>query len=305
MALTKGVHPRVCGEAAAGQPLFRSGWGPSPRVRGSRAVVTRRSRIAGSIPACAGKPGRPCAEVAEDGVHPRVCGEAAARSSAGPGSRGPSPRVRGSHGAGPEPRRGLRSIPACAGKPSARAGPASTSRVHPRVCGEAGVPPMVQRSAHGPSPRVRGSRKTHAASIGFAGSIPACAGKPRERSPPRWRSGVHPRVCGEAGRVDVAIAGLAGPSPRVRGSLNLPSLRDREVGSIPACAGKPPGRRRSRIRPTVHPRVCGEAIAPSLPSEPALGPSPRVRGSRGGDVVADDLGGSIPACAGKPRCPPC
>ena len=50
------VHPRVCGEAhtvGANLPILK---GPSPRVRGSRAVP-RAWRVGhGSIPACAGKP---------------------------------------------------------------------------------------------------------------------------------------------------------------------------------------------------------------------------------------------------------
>ena len=70
------VHPRVCGEAAAGQPLLRNGWGPSPRVRGSHPAAPGGDALPGSIPACAGKPGPGSAPSAGRRVHPRVCGEA-------------------------------------------------------------------------------------------------------------------------------------------------------------------------------------------------------------------------------------
>ena len=118
-----------------------------------------------------------------------------------------------------------------------------------------------------------------------------------------------------------------GLSPRVRGSplVRGGRLRRRDHGSIPACAGKPSGRRGkalpivSRVYPRVcgealddspdasaiaaaevYPRVCGEAWFYACDSKQIMGLSPRVRGSRDEgtrDVVSV---GSIPACAGKP-----
>ena len=221
--------------------------GPSPRVRGSHARLRKRLPHLGSIPACAGKP-RSC-----DGrqlgvpsrVHPRVCGEAPDSDPAGFHQGSPSPRVRGSH-AGPEVAVGdERSIPACpAGSRRRRCDPPLAIRVHPRVCGEAGLISVAKDSRSGVHPRVCGEART--ASV--RRRIMACA----------W---VHPRVCGEA--VPRARARQPRPwvHPRVCGEATRPGTDDDGVrGSIPACAGKPsPGR-------------------PSGPS--GEGPSPRVRGSR-------------------------
>ena len=57
----------------------------------------------------------------------------------------------------PEPSRG--SIPACAGKPNRSINAHSSSRVYPRVCGEASVANVSRGPAMGLSPRVRGSRE--------------------------------------------------------------------------------------------------------------------------------------------------
>ena len=52
------VHPRVCGEAASSAWSASTLRGPSPRVRGSPTDPEPTPTPAGSIPACAGKPGR-------------------------------------------------------------------------------------------------------------------------------------------------------------------------------------------------------------------------------------------------------
>ena len=75
-----------------------------------------------------------------------------------PTSLGLSPRVRGSLGL-PCPRFKRRgSIPACAGKPAACVLSVTSSRVYPRVCGEASALKSVISADGGLSPRVRGSR---------------------------------------------------------------------------------------------------------------------------------------------------
>ena len=71
--------------------------------------------------------------------------------------------------------------------------------------------------------------------------------------------------------------------------------------SIPACAGKPPNDSTRANLCRVHPRVCGEARRLHGLEQIGLGPSPRVRGSRGYALPAPVAVGSIPACAGKPR----
>ena len=212
------VHPRVCGEAYRFRLTTAADEGPSPRVRGSPHVFVPLDPAAGSIPACAGKPAALAPVVGFIRVHPRVCGEAYEWVDAGVGVPGPSPRVRGSPCSCDGHLERVGSIPACAGKPRPASSRAPSTRVHPRVCGEANVEDMTRSPLNGPSPRVRGSPLQRAQRPGVLGSIPACAGKPAPRAPGRCLESVHPRVCGEAHANIEQWAIATGPSPRVRGS---------------------------------------------------------------------------------------
>ena len=227
-------------------------------------------------------------------VYPRVCGEAA--------SPGLSPRVRGSRSApeAPWPSRG--SIPACAGKPADALRRDDPAGVYPRVCGEAVTGRAWVDFMSGLSPRVRGSQHEVYERARSSGSIPACAGKPAVGFRPGRRHGVYPRVCGEATPGRGVAKGAHGLSPRVRGSPGRDGRGRERRGSIPACAGKPCPRVRARDRCGVYPRVCGEASVTIPPAGKASGLSPRVRGSPAYRRRARTLPGSIPACAGKPRC---
>ena len=283
IASTHRVHPRVCGEALRRVRDEPDARGPSPRVRGSRGGAGAHGRQPGSIPACAGKPGRLNVHSLRSRVHPRVCGEA--RDEA----------------AGQDHRRG--SIPACAGKPSCATWRAARWRVHPRVCGEAASLQGGNQRYRGPSPRVRGSHGSTRMRQSGNGSIPACAGKP---CPSGWgwsRRRVHPRVCGEAICDFLGLLNGQGPSPRVRGSLRLSCRPHRRRGSIPACAGKPHSFSGCFQHNKVHPRVCGEARSRAAHGSPDWGPSPRVRGSRLRSTATRSTARSIPACAGKPTRP--
>ena len=213
---------------------------------------------------------------------------------------GPSPRVRGSPARSARSRCRRGSIPACAGKP-ARAGARSRpGRVHPRVCGEAADLDLAPSQSRGPSPRVRGSPSNPSDGGATTGSIPACAGKPHPGGLCCDQERVHPRVCGEASVSRPATHRIQGPSPRVRGSPVLAEIPRYLHGSIPACAGKPPRCCQRQRAARVHPRVCGEAHVGRTSAARTPGPSPRVRGSRGGGLADRVRRGSIPACAGKP-----
>ena len=213
-------------------------------------------------------------------VHPRVCGEASSRMSSTARIMGPSPRVRGSHATRGPQSIGRGSIPACAGKPGSDARNDRVLRVHPRVCGEAPSTRTVAAPASGPSPRVRGSPRLRGSADARAGSIPACAGKPCRTLCVWSRSGVHPRVCGEATTPSGCINRGQGPSPRVRGS--------------PAVGIRHESPRRFIVVGTLLVDPAGTGM------NHHLGPSPRVRGSRITPVPSLLVSGSIPACAGKP-----
>ena len=257
-------------------------------------------RLAGSIPACAGKPVIGYAAVSLTWVYPRVCGEACPSMFDAESVTGLSPRVRGS----PRPQEGtgslIGSIPACAGKPGLPASGRLAFRVYPRVCGEAQLATGICGGEPGLSPRVRGSPHGVHQAPQQGGSIPACAGKPAARPSSCRIPRVYPRVCGEAdvrGHRRVLPEGL---SPRVRGSLQARRGRGVRIGSIPACAGKPPLVAGESRAWQVYPRVCGEAVVLLGVLGFLLGLSPRVRGSPTAQRAREKIRGSIPACAGKP-----
>ena len=108
-------------------------------------------------------------------------------------------------------------------------------------------------------------------------------------------------MCGEAEDRHTVDTPVEGPCPRVRGSLDLHIGELVARGSIPACAGKPPDNAFDNRIARVHPRVCGEALAPDGDADVDPGPSPRVRGSPTSAMASSMISGSIPACAGKPQ----
>ena len=112
----------------------------------------------------------------------------------------------------------VRSIPACAGKPSAAPTAPTASAVDPRVRGEAIGCTYCTDCIGGRSPRARGSHERGLASLGADGSIPACAGKPDIPDEDLPGLQVDPRVRGEAEAYRFAPDKEAGRSPRARGS---------------------------------------------------------------------------------------
>ena len=172
-------------------------------------------------------------------VYPRVCGETNVCIGVGSGSLGLSPRVRGNHLILDRLLDVRGSIPACAGKPHEGRAIRSGSRVYPRVCGETVISSSAFASSSGLSPRVRGNLPAVAAVSGSAGSIPACAGKPRRGGIQQPTCRVYPRVCGET-MVNPSTCDVdSGLSPRVRGNRRIDHQASPTDGSIPACAGKP------------------------------------------------------------------
>ena len=112
------VYPRVGGETAKTLPKSTRCGGLSPRGRGnprSPAPALPRPR---SIPAWAGKPPAGRSGGGRNRVYPRVGGETFSALARSERNCGLSPRGRGNRADRDEPRPGLRSIPAWAGKPS-------------------------------------------------------------------------------------------------------------------------------------------------------------------------------------------
>ena len=70
--------------------------------------------------------------------------------------------------------------------------------------------------------------------------------------------------------------------------------------SIPACAGEPGTRSRTKLLKKVYPRVCGGTNITEIRNDLASGLSPRVRGNPASRPGRKRGKGSIPACAGEP-----
>ena len=150
--------------------------GSSPRMRGALCDRGGCQEPPGIIPAYAGSTCYGVVELVLNRDHPRVCGEHEdARGHLAQGG-GSSPRMRGAqHQDHRFPRReGI--IPAYAGSTWDLPFGRSSTRDHPRVCGEH---PTLNASAlcgTGSSPRMRGAPAAELRSAGGAGIIPAYAG---------------------------------------------------------------------------------------------------------------------------------
>ena len=116
--------------------LIATFMGSSPRVRGKQDVIREAVKMAGLIPACAGKTRPAHSDYGHSGAHPRVCGENTGWVVLRLSIVGSSPRVRGKHCGSRERTQSRRLIPACAGKTALAYKADQYKRAHPRVCGE-------------------------------------------------------------------------------------------------------------------------------------------------------------------------
>ncbi len=213
--------------------------GLSPRVRGNRLALPHDAFRLGSIPACAGEPEYPRPDRSGNRVYPRVCGGTVAPTAPTPSAIGLSPRVRGNPKRVRHVSTDGRSIPACAGEPTAFHPPPGNGKVYPRVCGGTIRAVIMEEFNDGLSPRVRGNLKTKYEELDWKRSIPACAGEPAVQPVAGLVVEVYPRVCGGTVAAVPYESLEGGLSPRVRGNLRHWKSRKNWTGSIPACAGEP------------------------------------------------------------------
>ncbi len=151
------VHPRACGEHAAGDEALEQQCGSSPRVRGTHCQGRRQGMGRRFIPARAGNTTLTSVRRVVTSVHPRACGEhtVVAVQLSHPG--GSSPRVRGTLQRRRPRAQHLRFIPARAGNTAAPTCRPRFTTVHPRACGEHISSQGGSSSSIGSSPRVRGT----------------------------------------------------------------------------------------------------------------------------------------------------
>ena len=175
-----GDHPRVCGEKFVGVLLPLEIMGSPPRVRGKDAETPATPIATGITPACAGKRPNRSSQAGITWDHPRVCGEKSAHLTPVAMNLGSPPRVRGKARAGAQAERLLGITPACAGKRWTRSPVSTSSRDHPRVCGEKALSNWAHKCGPGSPPRVRGKEKFPSMRQNRLRITPACAGKRKD-----------------------------------------------------------------------------------------------------------------------------
>ncbi len=254
-------HPRVCGDDVRVAAQTRRISGAPPRVRGRLQRVEGDPPADRSTPACAGTTGRARCKGRALGEHPRVCGDDRDSTVTVPDRTGAPPRVRGRLDRMLHRHPGERSTPACAGTTAPGSSRPRRRWEHPRVCGDDAVTPSQARATTGAPPRVRGRQPRGPDGSPARRSTPACAGTTALRSGRRWRTGEHPRVCGDDSRTIALPFTPGGAPPRVRGRrhrlLDATGLR----WSTPACAGTTPSGSSPTATGWEHPRVCGDDTA--------------------------------------------
>ena len=172
-----------------------------------------------------------------------------------------------------------RFIPAGAGNGRRHRSGAPRPPVHPRGCGERSLLLCPVLGDDGSSPRVRGTAD-ESGELGLGHRfIPAGAGNGSSVVDFRHSRTVHPRGCGERGRIEIPRSIELGSSPRVRGTESTSPSCAARYRFIPAGAGNGTAIRTGDAPASVHPRGCGERIPPRSSIRRRVGSSPRVRGT--------------------------
>ena len=193
----------------------------------------------------------------------------------------------------------IRIIPAHAGQTRHSPEACRSETDHPRACGANSVAGKLKSFVFGSSPRMRGKPRALAWQCHWIRIIPAHAGQTGFIQPPRTDSTDHPRACGANSFAFLAMSGVTGSSPRMRGKHRRPTDRKRDPRIIPAHAGQThrPARR-PRHRPD-HPRACGANCFAGFFHCRFCGSSPRMRGKRTAVAIARRTPRIIPAHAGQ------
>ena len=257
-AMDQAVHPRACGEQRLLLSVGIARSGSSPRMRGTGARCCSQGACVRFIPAHAGNRSSPWRMRMRLAVHPRACGEQAARLGIPGGASGSSPRMRGTAVIDHNLKHSSRFIPAHAGNRVIDRSAARKCPVHPRACGEQEFCFSNTIAAGGSSPRMRRTGGVLGQRRDRGRFIPAHAGNSRRHSARDPPTPVHPRACGEQAAAPMLVMSRTGSSPRMRGTDQPSGPQCSDDRFIPAHAGN---RCRSECccrQTAVHPRACGE-----------------------------------------------
>ena len=192
-----------------------------------------------SIPAHAGEPRLSARRAHPPTVYPRPRGGTAIRRGEFEGSSGLSPPTRGNPCSCRRSGKPVRSIPAHAGEPAARAVVRNSRRVYPRPRGGTSAWRSWTSGARGLSPPTRGNPGRLDRQIIALGSIPAHAGEPRDCDEFTIATQVYPRPRGGTRHGGAVLRARPGLSPPTRGNRMTDPGYLTHTGSIPAHAGEP------------------------------------------------------------------
>ena len=213
-----------------------------------------------------------------ESVHPRACGDNVCGGGLRGARFGSPPRVRGQCQAARSLCYGERFTPARAGTIRRRQRVRCAASVHPRACGDNGVPGVTEMFVTGSPPRVRGQYQHSVRGKDDGRFTPARAGTMTSGNVVTVTKAVHPRACGDNHKRRAVERITSGSPPRVRGQLALILLGVGLIRFTPARAGTIPTCRAATSRTAVHPRACGDNAGETIPNVPIDGSPPRVRG---------------------------
>ena len=190
-------------------------------------------------------------------------------------------------------------IPAHAGKTSSASSARVDSRAHPRSRGENYRDGNHLQLPEGSSPLTRGKQILVLGDPVEGGLIPAHAGKTGSgsRSPPTGAA--HPRSRGENILSHATKTLASGSSPLTRGKHGQGPARYHSLGLIPAHAGKTDTWVGEFFEWRAHPRSRGENRESDGEASALAGSSPLTRGKLTATNAPINIGGLIPAHAGK------
>ena len=134
------------------------------------------------------------------------------------------------------------------------------------------------------------------------GITPAYAGKRPAAWAMAWRTGDHPRVCGEKFSTLFPPPKVAGSPPRMRGKEFILRSRANKTRITPAYAGKSLKKLRKKYNIRDHPRVCGEKVQTLYYPDVQQGSPPRMRGKVLAALMPENRARITPAYAGKSGC---
>ena len=191
--------------------------GSSPLTRGKPRHRLARKRLAGLIPAHAGKTFARSIRSTSLRAHPRSRGENTPTTARPPTVTGSSPLTRGKQIAAVGGHGHERLIPAHAGKTLSCLGGDAPPGAHPRSRGENAVMNHPAAAALGSSPLTRGKLIADRITGKTIGLIPAHAGKTARRGAAPIRARAHPRSRGENAMLAQRDWHQSGSSPLTRG----------------------------------------------------------------------------------------